>query len=183
MTEPQTDATTPEGVDWGPTRAKTIEWHDPAGSARWAQQLDGLEFIQAVVDGVIPAPPIASLMDMRFLAAEKGSVVFELEPDESMYNPIGGIHGGTMCTLLDSVVGCAVHTTLPAGVGYTSVEIKVNFIRAATQHSGILTAIGTVKKGGRRIAFAEGEVTDAEGKVVATATSTILVFEIPGADA
>ncbi|MBC7592851.1 MAG: PaaI family thioesterase [Kineosporiaceae bacterium] len=183
QSDAQTDATTPEGVDWGLPRAKTIEWHDPARSARWAQQLDGLKFIQAVVDGVIPAPPIASLMNMRFMAAEKGSVVCELDPDESMYNPIGGIHGGTMCTLLDTVVGCAVHTTLPAGVGYTSVEIKVNFIRAATQHSGTLIATGTVKKGGRRIAFAEGEVTDIEGRVVATATSTLLLFENPGAAA
>lgn len=171
--------TTDEG-GWGPSRSKTIEWHDPMGSARQAQQLDGLAFIQAIVDGVIPPPPIARLMNMQFECAEKGSVTFSLEPDESMYNPIGGIHGGTMCTLLDSVVGCAVHTTLPAGFGYTSVEIKVNFIRAATHGSGVLTAKGTVRKGGRRIAFAEGEVTDAQGRVVATATSTLLVFEVPG---
>ena len=166
--------------DWGPIRSKTIEWHDPKGSARQAQQLDGLTFIQAVVDGSVPPPPIASLMNMRFVSVETGSVVFTLDPDESMYNPIGGIHGGTMCTLLDSVVGCAVHTTLPAGFGYTSVEIKVNYIRAATKDSGVLTATGTVKKGGRRIAFAEGEVIDSHGRVVATATSTLLVFEIPG---
>ena len=166
--------------DWGPTRSKTIEWHDPMGSARQAQQLDGLTFMQAVIDGSVPPPPIASLMNMQFASVEKGSAVFTLDPDESMYNPIGGIHGGTMCTLLDSVVGCAVHSTLPAGFGYTSVEIKVNYIRAATQDSGVLTATGTVKKGGRRIAFAEGEVTDSQGRVVANATSTLLVFEIPG---
>lgn len=172
--------TTIDEGDWGPTRSKTIEWHDPMRSARKAQQLDGLSFLQAIVDGVIPPPPIARLMNMRFESAETGSVVFTIDPDESMYNPIGGIHGGTMCTLLDSVVGCAVHTTLPAGFGYTSVEIKVNYLRPATRDSGILTATGTVKKGGRRIAFAEGEVTDAQGRVVATATSTLLVFEIPG---
>lgn len=167
------------GIDWGSTRSKTVEWHDPLGSAVWAQELDGLTFMQSIVDGAIPVPPIANLMNMRFLDVETGSVTFALDPDESQYNPIGGLHGGVMCTLLDSVVGCAVHTTLPAGWGYTSVEIKVNFLRGVTQHSGALTATGTVKKGGRRIAFAEGEVTDSSGQIIATATSTLLLFEIP----
>ncbi|MDQ3157137.1 MAG: PaaI family thioesterase [Actinomycetota bacterium] len=171
--------TTADKSDWGPTRSKTIEWHDPMRSARHAQRLDGLSFLRAIVDGAIPPPPIEHLMNMQFESAESGSVVFTIDPDESMYNPIGGIHGGTMCTLLDSVVGCAVHTTRPAGFGYTSVEIKVNYVRPVTHDSGVLTATGTVKKGGRRIAFAEGEIADAQGRVVATATSTLLVFEIP----
>lgn len=181
MTDSDPHAPTPEGTDWGPTRSKRIEWREPMGSAQWAQKLDGLAFLTAIVDGTIPAPPIGSLMNMRFLAAELGSTTFTLDPDESMYNPIGVIHGGAMCTLLDSVVGSAVHTTLPVGFGYTSVEIKVNYLRAVSRDSGTLTAVGTVKKAGRRIAFAEGEVTDAEGRVVATATSTLLVFEIPAA--
>jgi len=165
--------------DWGAVRTKTVQWHDPIGSALWARKLDGLTFMRSVVEGIIPAPPIASLMNMRYVNVEAGSVTFALDPDESQYNPIGGVHGGTMCTLLDSVVGCAVHTTLPAGWGYTSVEIKVNYIRGATEQSGVLTAKGTVKGGGRRIAFAEGEVTDSNARVVATASSTVLIFEIP----
>ena len=123
-------------AEWGEVRSRTVEWRDPAGPARKARELDGLGYLRAILGGDIPAPPIASLMNLRFLEAEPGRVVFALDPDESQYNPIGAIHGGAVCTLLDSVAGCAVHTTLPAGWGYTSVEIKVNYIRGATRDSG-----------------------------------------------
>jgi uncharacterized protein (TIGR00369 family) len=169
----------PGSADRGPTRSRTVEWHDPSVSAGRAAELDGLTFLRAVVAGTIPMAPIGALMNMHVVAVDQGTATFALTPDESQYNPIGGVHGGTMCTLLDSVVGCAVHTTLPAGVGYTSVEIKVSFMKAVTQASGVLTAVGKVTKPGRRIAFAEGEVRDAHGALVATATSTLLVFEIP----
>jgi len=95
-----------------------------------------------------------------------------------MYNPMGMVHGGAVCTLLDTATACAVYTTLPEGLGYTSVEIKVNYLKAVTVDSGPLTAVGTVVKAGSRIGFAEGKVTDASGKLVATATSTLLVFEL-----
>jgi uncharacterized protein (TIGR00369 family) len=169
----------PAPPDWGRTRSRTVEWHDPGLSAERATELDGLTFLRAVADGEIPTPPIGALMNMHLVAVDEGTATFALTPDESQYNPIGGVHGGTMCTLLDSVVGCAVHTTLPAGVGYTSVEIKVSFMKAVTKASGTLTAVGRVTKPGRRIAFAEGEVRDALGALVATATSTLLVFELP----
>jgi uncharacterized protein (TIGR00369 family) len=169
----------PELPDWGATRSRTVEWHDPSVSAARAMELDGLTFLRAVIAGEIPAPPIGALMNMRFVSVDEGTATFALVPDESQYNPIGGVHGGTMCTLLDSVVGCAVQTTLPAGVGYTSVEIKVSFMKAVTKASGTLTAVGRVTKGGRRIAFAEGEVRDAHGSLVATASSTLLVLELP----
>ena len=110
---------------------------------------------------------------------ENGSVTFTCTPDESMYNPLGTVHGGAVCTLLDTVTGCAIHTTLPEGVGYTSVEIKVNYLKAVTAASGPLTAVGTVVKAGSRIGFTEGTVTDASGNLVATATSTLLIFELP----
>jgi uncharacterized protein (TIGR00369 family) len=174
---PSPDA--PDSLDWGPTRSRTVEWHDPSVSSARAAELDGLTFLRAVLDGRIPSPPIGALMNMDFIAVDEGTATFALTPDESQYNPIGGVHGGTMCTLLDSVIGCAVHTTLPAGVGYTSVEIKVSFMKAVTKASGTLTAVGKVTKAGRRIAFAEGEVRDALGALVATATSTLLVFELP----
>ncbi len=179
MDDVQDPSPEPQLPDWGPIRSRTVEWHDPSVSAGRAMELDGLTFLRAVVAGEIPAPPIGALMNMHFLSVDKGTVTFALDPDESQYNPIGGVHGGTMCTLLDSVVGCAVQTTLPAGVGYTSVEIKVSFMKAVTKASGTLTAVGKVTKGGRRIAFAEGEVRDAHGALVATATSTLLVFELP----
>ena len=122
--------------------------------------MSGLELLESVRDGVLPPPPISQLFQMGVTTVEPGRVVFTCELDESAYNPIGVVHGGLVCTLLDTVVGCAVHTTLPRGTGCTSIEIKVP---------------------GRRVAFAEGSVSDASGKVVATATSTLLVFSTDGA--
>lgn len=115
---------------------------------------------------------------MRVVDVENGRVTFSCTPDASMYNPLGMVHGGTVCTLLDTVTGCALHTTLPEGVGYTSIEIKVNYLKAVTIASGPLTAVGTVVKAGSRIGFTEGKVTDASGNLVATATSTLLVFDL-----
>ena len=117
-------------------------------------------------------------MEFAIVEADEGRVVFSCQPDESAYNPIGAIHGGLVCTLLDSVTGCAVHSTLPQGKGYTSIEIKVNYLKAVRTSSGPLTATGTVVKSGSRVGFAEGVVTDASGAVVATASSTLLIFDL-----
>ena len=119
-------------------------------------------------------------MNMQLTAVEIGRVTFTCEPDESHYNPIGSVHGGFVCTVLDSVAGCAVQTTLPKGQGYTSLEIKVNYLRPLSLVSGTLTAVGTVVKPGSRAAFAEAQVTDAAGRIVATASSTLLVFPLRG---
>jgi uncharacterized protein (TIGR00369 family) len=140
--------------------------------------MNGLEFMRAMIDGEIPPPPITALMNMTAITAEVGSVTFTCEPDESMYNPIGTVHGGLVCTLLDSVLGCAVHTTLAAGQAYTSLDITVSYLRPVLATSGTLTAVGRVVKPGSRAAFAEGTVHDASGKLVATATSTLLVFPV-----
>ena len=117
--------------------------------------------MEAIRDGLLPPAPIAMLMQFDIRALEEGRVEFGCTLDESVYNPIGVVHGGLVCTLLDTVAGCAVHTTLPAGVAYTSIELKVNYLRAVHATSGPLTAIGRVVKPGRRVAFAEGEVLDA----------------------
>ena len=117
-------------------------------------------------------------MLMQLEEVDDGRVAFSCDPDESLSNPIGSIHGGVMCTILDSALGCAAHSTLPAGIGYTSIEIKVNYLRPVQIGVGTLTAIGIVTKRGRRIIFAEGEVHDAKGNVVATASSSLLVFPI-----
>ncbi len=138
----------------------------------------GVDYLQAMVDGDLPQAPISGLLQFGVVSAEPGRVVFTCQPDESAYNPIGAIHGGLVCTLLDSVTGCAVHSTLPQGKGYTSVEIKVNYLKAVRLSSGVLTATGTVVKSGSRVGFAEGVVTDASGAVVATATSTLLIFDL-----
>ena len=117
-------------------------------------------------------------MEFGIVEAENGQVVFTCRPDESAYNPIGAIHGGLICTLLDLVTGCAVHSTLPAGKGYTTIEIKVNYLKAVRLTSGVLTATGTVVKSGSRVGFSEGVVTDESGATVATASSTLLVFDL-----
>jgi uncharacterized protein (TIGR00369 family) len=172
-----TTETTPEA--WGEPRSRTVTWHDPLITAAGALELSGLETMQAIRDGLLPPAPIAMLMQFDIRALEEGRVEFCCVLDESVYNPIGVVHGGLVCTLLDTVAGCAVHTTLPKGMAYTSIELKVNYLRAVHAGSGPLTAIGRVVKPGRRVAFAEGEVLDSEGRTVATASSSLLVFAVP----
>jgi uncharacterized protein (TIGR00369 family) len=164
---------------WGDARSRTVTWHDPLVTAAGALERSGLETMEAIRDGVLPPPPIAMLMQFDIRALEEGRVEFGCTLDESVYNPIGVVHGGLVCTLLDTVAGCAVHTTLPQGMAYTSIEIKVNYLRPVHAPSGPLTAIGRVTKPGRRVAFAEGEILDAQGRSVATASSSLLVFPIP----
>jgi uncharacterized protein (TIGR00369 family) len=172
MTMPET------GAEWGPERSRTVTWHEPGPTTAKGLTMAGIDYMRAVADGDLPQPPMAGLMQFELVEVDPGRAVFTCVPGESAYNPIGAIHGGLICTLLDSVTGCAVHTTLPQGKGYTSVEIKVNYLKAVRLNSGLLTAIGTVVKGGSRVGFAEGVVTDASGAVVATATSTLLIFDL-----
>ena len=134
-----------------------------------------MEYLTAMVEGRLPAPPIAQTLGFTLTSVAEGEAWFSCEPDESHYNPIGMVHGGLVCTLLDSALGCASHTLLSAGVGYTSIEIKVNYLRAVTAASGMLTAHGWVTKPGRRVIFVEGDARDAAGRVVATASGTCLV--------
>ncbi|WP_347177047.1 PaaI family thioesterase [Parafrankia sp. EAN1pec] len=171
----------PPGADprWGDLRRKTVTWYDPAASARSSLAMSGLEFLRAMVDGTVPPPPISRVFDFRPVSVEVGDVVFTCEPDESAYNPIGLVHGGLVCTLLDTATACAVHTTLAAGAAYTSLEIKISYVRPVHVLPGranTLTAHGWVTRPGRRAAFAQGDVRDAQGRVVATASSTCLVM-------
>ncbi len=166
-----------EPENWGDPRRKTITWYDPLLAAKQGAAMSGIDHLNAIRTGQLPPPPIAAHFDFRIVSVEPGQVGFMCTPDESAYNPIGLVHGGLVCTLLDSVTGCAVQSTLPAGTGYTSVEIKVNYLRPVHGHTGELSARGWVTKPGRRIAFAEGDVRDAAGKVVATASSTCLIME------
>ena len=163
-------------ASWGEPRSRTVTWYDPMQVAAAGLSMSGLQLLEAVRDGVVPPPPISQLFQMGVRSVESGRVEFTCDLDESAYNPIGVVHGGLVCTLLDTVVGCAVHSTLTVGSGYTSIEIKVSYLRPVHGTSGPLVAVGEVVKPGRRVAFAEGSVRDASGKVVATATSTLLVF-------
>lgn len=141
--------------------------------------LSGLEQLRAVFDPERPerAPGIGRTMGFTVVEMEEGRVVFGGHPDESVYNPIGTVHGGYAATLLDSAVGCAVHSALKAGQGYTTLELKVVYHRAMTKSTGPVQAEGKVVQLGRRAAFAEGRLTDLNGRLYATATSTLLVFE------
>jgi uncharacterized protein (TIGR00369 family) len=159
-------------------RSLTVTWDDPLIGALQVKDMSGLEFLRAIIDGSISPPPIAKLMGFELGSVEFGKAVFTAEPNESHYNPIGTVHGGLVCTLLDSVAGCAAQSTLPKGMGYTSLEIKVNYLRPVLATSGTLTATGVVTKPGSRVAFVDATVTDASGKLVATASSTLLIFPI-----
>ena len=141
--------------------------------------LSGLEQLRAAFDPAQPdrAPGIGKTLGFTVLEMEEGRVVFGGAPDERVYNPLGTVHGGYAATLLDSAVGCAVHSTLQAGQGYTTLELKVAYHRAMTKDTGPVRAEGRVVKAGRRAAFAEGRLTDAQGRLYATATSTLLVFD------
>lgn len=141
--------------------------------------LTGLQQMQAMLDGKAPYPHIADTMDFSLVEIGEGRAVFQGTPQLKHYNPLGSVHGGWYATLLDSAVGCAVHTVMPAGRGYTTAELSVNIVRAASLKSGPLRAIGTVVHAGRRLATAEGRIVGADGKLYAHATTTCLVFEMP----
>jgi uncharacterized protein (TIGR00369 family) len=172
-------AVRPEDVVWGEERKREVTWTDPMPPLASLRAMPGLTFLQGMVDGVIPGPPVASTLGFEIVAVEHGRAEFRLEPLEFHFNPLGLVHGGVLCTLLDTVVGCAVHTTLDAGWGYTSIDLNVTYLRPVTLKTGTLTAVGTLTKGGRRVSFASGEIRDAAGAVIATGTSSMLMFE-PG---
>ena len=155
---------------------RTISFQDPLATARLGMTMTGLEFLQGMADGVVPPPPIAVLMNMDIETVEKGRVTFGGMPDASHYNPIGVVHGGFAATMLDTVAGCAVHSTLPAGKAYTSIEIKISYLRPL--HTGVrVIATGTVTKPGSRVAFADATLATTDGVLVATASSSLLVFD------
>lgn len=157
------------------TRTRTLQFEVPSRDPRALFALSGLDQLQALIDGRHPAPPISSHIGLEFVSVADGDVIMTAMPDESHYNPIGSIHGGFFATLLDSACGCAVHSTLPAGVGYTSLEIKVSFLRPITADTGVVTAHGWVTRRGRSATFAEADIRDGEGRVLATASSTCLI--------
>jgi len=154
-----------------------IDATDPREIAARGRQLRGMDYIQAIFAGELPAPPISQLMGFRGVSAEPGRAVFEMEPGPQHYNPIGSVHGGVALTLLDSAMGCAVHTLLEAGVGYTTLELKTNFVRPITADTGLIRCEGVVIHQGSRIATAEGKLTDSSGKLLAHGTTTCLIFQ------
>ena len=154
----------------------TVRWEDPRELGEAARGLTGLEFLQKIVAGELPPPPIASLLNFELVELSEGHAVFAVEPKEYHYNPIGVVHGGLAATLLDSAMGCAVHSTLPAGVAYTTLEIKVNFVRPIKADTGRVRAEAKLIHVGGRTATAEGRVIDEAGKLYAHATTTCLIL-------
>jgi uncharacterized protein (TIGR00369 family) len=139
----------------------------------------GVDFVRAIFEGRLPAPPIMQTVEPFDSTAEPGIVVFHSVPAFRHYNPIGSVHGGYAATLLDSAMGLAVHSALPAGTGYTTLEFKISFIRGMTKDTGVVRTEGRTMNVGRRAATAEARITDSKGRLLAHATTTCLVFEIP----
>jgi uncharacterized protein (TIGR00369 family) len=159
-------------------RTLTVSWEDPRALAEAGRGLSGLEYLQKIVAGELPRPPISALMNFGLVELSEGYAVFSVEPAEYHYNPIGVVHGGLAATLLDSAMGCAVHSTLPAGTGYTTLEFKVNFVRPMTAKTGLVRCEAKLIHIGGRTATAEGRIVNGDGKLFAHATTTCLIFPI-----
>ena len=158
-------------------RSRTITWKDPAATAAVGAQMAGLDYVRAIQSGEIPPPPIAVVMNFAIEELDEGRAVFVGEPGEEHYNPIGVVHGGYASTILDSALGCAVHTTLPAEVGYTSQTLEVKYLRPILRDTGAVRAESVVIHKGRKTATAEAKLTSVEtGKLLATGTSTCLIL-------
>lgn len=148
---------------------------------REAARQDGLSFLRDMIAGVHPAPPIAKSLNFILKEADKGRCLFVGTPTADYLNPLSTIHGGWHATLLDSALGCAVHTVLGAGQGYTTVEMKVNYVRALLPDMGEVSCEGRVIHAGSRIATSEARLVDARGKLIAHGTETCLIFDVPPA--
>ena len=140
--------------------------------------MSGQSFFDAMFAGELPSPPIGETLDFIPIHIEDGNAIFQGRPSQQHYNPLGSVHGGWFCTILDSAVGCAIHSTLPAGKGYTTLEIKVNMIRALTKAIPLVRAEANIIHVGRQTATAEGRIVGPDGKLYAHATTTCLIFDM-----
>jgi uncharacterized protein (TIGR00369 family) len=168
-------------AQWEAQAAELQSKRPPAGVAGLDQmkECSGIEFLQRIRGGELPPAPISATLDFNLVEVEPGRAVFQGMPGKQHYNPMGSVHGGYFCTLLDSAIGCAVMSTLPKGMGYTTLELKANLIRSLTEKTGPVRAEGKVVQVGNRVGVAEGRIIDAEGKLYAHATATCLVFPLP----
>lgn len=164
------------GCEHVTARSRTVTWDDPKASAEAALRMGGLPFLRAFLDGKLPAPPMARTLDFTLVAVDDGMAAFEVKPQEFHYNPTGSVHGGLAATVMDSALGCAVLSTLPPGVGYTTAELHVNLVRAIQGDSPVLRATAHVLHRGRTLRTAECKLTDASGKLYAHATTTCVVL-------
>ena len=157
-------------------RSIALTWEDPASTRSLMTRMSGIEYIRAIQDGRISPQPFARLMDLEIPAAEPGRVTFSFTPGELWENPMGTLHGGIIGTLLDTAMGMAVQSQLPAGTGFTTLEYKVNFLRPVLQSTGRVFAEATVLHAGRTQAVVEARLVDAAGKLYAFGTSTCAIL-------
>jgi uncharacterized protein (TIGR00369 family) len=162
-------------------RTRTFGWTDPTVHAAMIGRQSGLELLRAMAAGDFPAPPIMRLIDIAGMEVDEGSVTLHLDPQEFHYNPLGTMHGGVISTLLDTAAACSVHSTLPAGIGYTSLDLSVKFLRPVTLATGRIICTGSVLQKGRRTALADARLTDFDGRLLAHATSSCILFDMPAA--
>jgi uncharacterized protein (TIGR00369 family) len=159
------------------TRSFTTTWEDPLAAFEAGRKFPrAIDYLRAIRDGKLPAPPIAKLLSMDLAEIEEGRAVFQLTPAEQHYNPIGVVHGGVALTMLDSAMSCAVQSMLPEGKGYTTLELKVNLVRPISLKTGTIRATGKVLHVGRQTGTAEGRLEDSQGKLLAHGTTTCIIL-------
>jgi uncharacterized protein (TIGR00369 family) len=157
------------------TRERLVRWEDPFAGLAHARELSGLEALRAMIDGKLPGPPIASLMNMRLVEVGEGRAVFEADPGEEHYNPVGVVHGGFALTLLDSALGCAIHTTLPIGAIYGTIDVHARLVRAITKDTGTVRCEATVVNISRTLGTSEARLIDRAGNLLATGTTACAI--------
>ena len=160
------------------TRTRTYSWTDPAATQAALAGRSGLAVLTAMLRGELPPPPVMSTLEIQPGEVGEGWITFRLMPQEMHYNPLGTVHGGVLATLLDSATGCAVHSVLAAGFGYTSVDLTAKYLRPVTAQTGPLTVTGKVLSRGSRTALAEARLTDGRDRLLAHATSTCMIFDL-----
>ena len=178
-TEPRTEATADRTSEWEAADAKARSAVREVGAATREQVagMSGLEMLSAILDGRLPAAPITRTLDFVLVEVEPGRVAFQGRPSAAHYNPLGTVHGGWFATLLDSAVGCAVHSLLPPGKVYTTAELKVNIVRPLTDRTALVRAEGNIIHFGGRMGTAEGRLTGPDGKLYAHASTTCFIFD------
>jgi uncharacterized protein (TIGR00369 family) len=162
--------------EWGEPRTKTVSWFPPAVAAEAGRGLFGLEYMRAIVDGRVPPPPMAAITGARLVSVDDGVAVFRCVPDESFLNPLGLVHGGFLCTLMDSAMGVAVGASRRASTGYATIELKVSFLKPVPWDGRELEVTGRALRVGRRVAFAEAHARDPDGTLVGHATSSLASY-------
>ena len=159
-------------------RTRTYSWADPSTTLAALPGLPGVEALAAIGRGDLPRPPVLEMIGIEPLDVGEGWIRFALDPHETHYNPLGTVHGGVIATLLDSAAGCAVHSVLPAGMGYTSLDLTAKYLRPVTEATGRVIVTGTVMSRGSRTALAEARLTDGRDRLMAHATSSCMIFTL-----